>query len=123
MTNFFSDHLLAAFLGFLGGVVGSLIAPWVHWGIEKRRDNLKARRALILNAREYIESKPFSGFQFSQENHFIQLKPYIDHKVIDWIDNFEKYYDAVDDNSNMHENLKVELLKQLQRIEKKWGLI
>jgi hypothetical protein len=116
-------YLLSALLGLLSGALGSLIAPWVHWGIEKRRDKRNARRDLALNAREYIASKSFSAFYFYQETYFIRLKPYIDKKVIDWVENFEKYYDAVEDPSNLQEDLKVELLKQLQRIEKKWGLI
>lgn len=36
-----------AYLGLLGGVVGSLIPPWVNWGIELRREKMKYRRELI----------------------------------------------------------------------------
>jgi len=117
------NYLLTVILSFLSAVIGSLFRPWVHWGIEKRRDKRKARRDLILNAREHIGSSSFSGFQFCNEDYFVQLKPYLDKKVIEWIVNFEKYYDAVDDPSSLNDNLKVELLRQLQKMEKKWGLI
>lgn len=43
--------------------------------------------------------------------------------MIDWVENFDKYYESVDDVSTMHKDLKVEILKQLQRIENKWRLI
>ena len=117
------EHLLTILIGFFSGAAGSLIAPWVHWGIEKRRDKRTVRKDLIIKNRQYISSKSFSGFEFSKETYFIQLKPYFEKKVVDWTENFEHYYEVVDDNSTMHEDLKVELLKQLQRIEKRWGLI
>jgi UDP-galactopyranose mutase len=116
-------NLLYLLFGLLTGILAYLIAPWVGWGIEKRRDKRNARRDLVLNTREYIGSKSFSAFNFHQETYFIRLKPHLEEKVIDWVENFEKYYDAVEDPSNLVEDLKVELLKQLQRIEKKWGLI
>ena len=115
------EHLLTVLIGFFSGAAGSLIAPWIHWGIEKRRDKRTIRRDLIIKTRQHISSKSFSGFQFSKETYFIQLKPYFEEKVIDWIEEFERYYEVVDDNSTMHEDLKVEILKQLQRIEKNWG--
>lgn len=117
------EHLLTVLIAFISGAAGSLLAPWIHWGIEKRRDKRTARKDLINKTREHISSKSFSSFQFSQETYFIQLKPYFEEKVIEWIDNFDDYYREVDDNSTLHEDLKIEILKQLQRIEKKWGMI
>ncbi|RZB31928.1 MAG: hypothetical protein SRB1_01547 [Desulfobacteraceae bacterium Eth-SRB1] len=117
------EYLLTILLGLFSGAAGSLIAPWIHWGIEKKRDKIKARRDLISNARQFIGSKSFSGFCFSEETYFIQLKPFFDEKVIDWVEKFDHYSEVVDDNSTLHEDLKVELFKQLHRIEKEWGLI
>jgi hypothetical protein len=49
-----SDTILTAVIGGIAGLItgtiGSLIAPWVHWGIEKRRSQAERRRALIDNA-------------------------------------------------------------------------
>src|SRR5215203_734611 len=35
------QYVVPAVLGLVAGVIGSLIAPWVQWAIEKRRDRQK----------------------------------------------------------------------------------
>jgi hypothetical protein len=52
----FLKTALPAFLGFIGGVIGSLVAPWVHWGIEKKKQGLAAQRELIATARRLVEA-------------------------------------------------------------------
>src|SRR5215212_3297925 len=42
---------LPALLGLVAGVVGSLVAPWVHWTIERRRVRLHRRQQLIEDLR------------------------------------------------------------------------
>ena len=124
------DHLWSNLISFFSGVALTLIAPWVRWSIEKKRDKIKARRDLISNARQFVGSTSFSGFSFSQETYYIQLKPFFDKKLIDWVENFNSYYDEIDylytpevGEPTLHENLKVEIFNQLDRIEKDWGLI
>lgn len=117
------EHFISAIIGLFSGAAGSLIAPWIHWGIEKSRDKRAVRKNLILEARKYICSNSFSGFSFSKEDFFIQLKPYLAKNAIEWVEKYEDYFECSDDTSTMHEDLKVELLKELQRIEKIWGLI
>jgi hypothetical protein len=117
------DHLWTIILGFFSGAAGSLIAPWVNWGIEKKRDKIKARRSLISDARKFIRSKSFSAFDFSEETYFIQLKPFMNDAVIEHVEMFDDYFNAIDDSSTLPEGLKAELLQELHRIEQKWGLI
>ena len=57
-------------LGLLGGTIGSLIAPWVSWGIEKRREKLKYRREIIQRCREKIESQGFSKQVFRTTSEY-----------------------------------------------------
>ena len=46
--------LISAGAGLISGTVASLFAPWIHWGIEKRRNKLDERKNLIKNARELV---------------------------------------------------------------------
>ena len=117
------EHFIAGIIGFFSGAAGALIAPWVHWGIEKRGDKRNVRKDLLIEIRKFVCSDLFSGFSFSKEPFFIQIKPYFGKKTIEWVENFEHYFEILDDTSTMHENLKVVLLKELQRIEKRLGLI
>ena len=34
---------ISSVFGLIGGAITSLAAPWVHWGIEKRRDKMNRR--------------------------------------------------------------------------------
>jgi hypothetical protein len=42
-----SDAVWVAVIALVSGGVGSLIAPWAQWGIEKRREDRAAHRHLI----------------------------------------------------------------------------
>jgi hypothetical protein len=117
------EHLIAAIIGLFSGAAGSLIAPWVHWGIEKRRDKRAARRNLIVETRKFICSNSFSGFSFSKEHLFLQIKPYLGKKVVEWVEEFEHYFECLDDTPTIHEDLKAALLNELQKIENRWDLI
>ena len=82
--------LIPASLGLLGGVVGSLIAPWVNWGIEKRRQKLAYRRELVASWRKMIQSvtrNPRDGgkslvFHLERYDRFYSLKPHLSAKAL-----------------------------------------
>lgn len=77
--------LIAGLLGFSGGVVGSLIAPWVNWGIEKRREKLKYRRDLVQRWREAIE-KDFDQLAFNDTALYASLRPHLSKDALDAIE-------------------------------------
>jgi hypothetical protein len=54
MSDPFAIALVGAIGGLISGVAASLIAPWVHWGVEKRRSRTDARRDLIQQARKAV---------------------------------------------------------------------
>jgi len=47
-------YVLPPLLGALAGAVGSIFAPWANWGVEKRRELNKARRAQITGFRDTL---------------------------------------------------------------------
>lgn len=49
-----ADILLTIIVALISGAIASLIAPWVNWGIEKRRQKLEHRRALVKEWREMV---------------------------------------------------------------------
>jgi hypothetical protein len=48
------DKILVGVIGLATGGIGSLLAPWANWQIEKRRNNHEARKTLITNAEKMI---------------------------------------------------------------------
>lgn len=71
-----AQYWIPAVAGLLSGAVGSLIAPWVHWGIESRRERQKARRELLAHARSVLANPPPND-EFRRSPLFFQLKPFL----------------------------------------------
>jgi len=46
--------IIGGVAGLVTGVIGSLVAPWANWSIEKRKQKLVYRRQLISEARQAI---------------------------------------------------------------------
>jgi hypothetical protein len=53
---------LPALLGLIAGVVGSLVAPWAQWSVEKRRLRLERRRHLLDDVRNEFRHRPLGSF-------------------------------------------------------------
>jgi hypothetical protein len=109
--------------GLLAGVVGSLVAPWIHWGIEKRRDRRTTQRDLLSAAREYAASREFGASSFAKHAVYARLKPHFNTDVVRAVENPEDVQDQMDDPGEFRESLRREVLDELTRIEQEWGLI
>jgi hypothetical protein len=75
------QYVIPAFLGLLGGVAGSLIAPWVQWGVEKRKLRRQAREKLIQDLREFLGVDTYSFSQFLVSSLYSRLLPYLSKKA------------------------------------------
>ena len=47
--------IIPALTGLIAGAVGSLIAPWVHWRIEKKRKSIEYQQTLIRDVRQLLD--------------------------------------------------------------------
>lgn len=115
--------LIGGGAGLVTGAIASLIAPWVHWGIEKRRTRRESRRALIADARGYVASHLFGGTTFSAKPIYSQLKPHLRHELIEMIENYERVLDQQDDPGKFPKLFREEVLNEISRVERKWKLI
>lgn len=73
---------IPALLGFIGGVLGSLVAPWVHWAIEKRRSKFEYRRTLLAQWRTEIEGFDWGHEDFGDSTTYASMRPYMRSDVI-----------------------------------------
>jgi hypothetical protein len=62
--------------GLLGGGVGSVVAPWSYWGVEKRRSDRQYRRDLIRDWRNGI-AKLTSEEQALGTGWYESLRPHL----------------------------------------------
>ena len=118
--------LLSIVFGFVSGVAGSLIAPWVNWGIEKRRQKLTYRRDLIANWRKMVKDvtlvKDNSDKSLAQllERHeaFYSLKPHLSQNVISEIYRARTVLAGTTIGAGSSY-----MLNEIGEIEKKWELV
>lgn len=117
-------RILPAILGFVAGAIGSLVAPWVNWGIEQRREKRKRRLELVDSWRQYIENN-FEWSSFRNTAVFSHMKPYLSEtmvKELDPVTECEK--PTIHGRSVIGEDtLTKKLLDEIAAIEKKWNLI
>ncbi|TNZ03594.1 MULTISPECIES: hypothetical protein [Vibrio] len=117
------DNVIAAVLGLISGVIGSLIAPWVHWGIEKRQTRRAARYELMHEARAYVMSKQFGIVQYTKKDHYYTLRQEFSKKAVA---RFDELLDQTTKGQNVasnRESARQIVLKEICRTEKKWFLI
>jgi hypothetical protein len=76
----FSKIAVPAFVGLVSGAVGSVIAPWVNWGIEKRRSRLEARRRFIADARAELQHNPDKK-KFRESVLYSRLRPHLSERT------------------------------------------
>lgn len=106
--------IISGIFGLIGGAVASLIAPWVHWGIEKRRDKMDRRRVLIDNTRYAVSGDAFSRQGFRQSSPYSAIRLYLS----------EGLRNDVESGAHSGEiTLKRRIFEELAALEKKWKLI
>jgi hypothetical protein len=144
------EKVLTAFIGAVAGLISgsiaSLIAPWVNWQIEQRKQKLNHRRELIAKWRTMIfqvvsfyENNRSSEVQsffdlFATEPDYLSLKPHISKEA------FEKLNETditpgtiiIEERGTMGSGLtKINsidyfaaiLANEVTRIENEWNLI
>ena len=121
----FFDKVLPAILGFLAGIAGSTIAPWVKWGIEKRREKLKHKRELIWSWRKYV-NEHFDWESFRDTSVFSEMRPFLSEAILRELNppDFQNGRPVLHLRSTIgRDTLKARLLEEISRIEKRWKLL
>lgn len=117
--------LISAITGLISGTLASLVAPWVNWGVERRRGRLNTRQSLLADARSTLIFHEYDNEAFRDTAEYSRLKPYLSQKIISLIESH--------DNSNLAvvmkgrhagaNNLKNLILDEISNLERKWKLI
>ena len=114
-------YVIPVALGFIGGVIGSLIAPWVQWGVEKRRLRQAKRRELI-SACRILLATDIDKKTFREAEFYLKLRPHLYQLVIDEIESDDTAVSREDAKPET-DRFKKKMLEDVARIEKEWILI
>ena len=111
-------YAIPGIIGFIGGVIGSFIAPWVHWGVEKRRLRQQKRRELINSCRSMLAAE-IDRKMFKETELYSKLRPHLYQLTIDTVESDAPPEDPKEDKDVFKEKI----LGDLARMEKEWVLI
>ena len=111
-------YVIPGIIGLVGGVIGSLIAPWVHWGVEKRKIRQQKRRELINSCRVMLAAN-IDQKTFQETELYLKLRPHLYQLTIEAVEKEAPSEDSQDDKDVFKEKV----FGDLARIEKEWVLI
>lgn len=114
-------YVLPGILGFVGGVVGSLVAPWVRWGVEKRRLRQTKRQELINGCRMLLTTD-IDKKTFRESDLYTKIRIHLYARVIEAIEKDDPPEPAPDGTEPAPDFRQV-VLEDIARIEKEWVLI
>jgi len=118
MKPYVLTYILPAVVGFLAGLIATFIAPWVHWGIEKRRTRQSKRRELIGSCRMLLATD-IDRHTFRETEVYSKVRPHLSRSTIDGV---EKDTDPGVKGSE-GPGFKEKILDELAELEKNWVLI
>lgn len=133
MESQFYSVIIPALAGLIAGAISSLIAPWVHWGVEKQKLKLKAREELIREAREAIESGEYTNQQFRHLAIYSRIRRFLSERAVKAVEGnlSESGKGRTEDvlivaGQGRHSGVnpyRAIVLDELTALEKKWGLV
>jgi hypothetical protein len=106
----------------VAGAIGSIVAPWVHWSIEKRKLKLEYRKSQIGSWRSFLEGFDWQKEEFGNTSVYGAMRPYISADIVKRFEAPRTYYASPDGGRGS--NLKKQWASdEITRIEKEWGLL
>jgi len=123
-----SKLVIPAIVGLLSGIFGTFFAPWVNWGIEKKKLIRQERKELLSQCREVL-SEDISFQEFRLHTIYSKIRPYLSSVAIKTIEG-----DSEDDvetttivmGNGRHSGInpfRQKILDELTHQERVWGLI
>jgi hypothetical protein len=113
-------YLIPGVIGLIAGIVGSLIAPWVHWGVEKRRTRQAKRREMISSCRMLL-STDIDKKTFRETETYSKIHPHLQKHVVDEV--ADRHTESTQGDRSDPNRFKQNILEDIARIEKEWVLI
>lgn len=84
------EYIISGVIGLIGGAIGSLLAPWVHWRIEVRKEQLRSKKELILNLRTFLQNDDPRDEKFLRSVDYIRMRPYLSNDFVQELENLRK---------------------------------
>lgn len=116
------NAIIAGVVGLIAGAIGSLIAPWIQWGIEKNRIRQQRRIELIYNWREILSREDFQRDNLLNNPSYGPLRELLNKSIRERFERSTNEIVVLLDSAKNSYDRDV-ILKEVARIEKEWDLI
>ncbi|PZQ33260.1 MAG: hypothetical protein DI562_01995 [Stenotrophomonas acidaminiphila] len=124
MPDAVMSAVIGGVAGLLSGAVASIIAPWVQWGIEKRRMKHQSRAALIKRWREVLVHPHFSREHMLRDPDYATLETLLSEEGLKQMRRpFTSHIVIRGGTGNPGEADHGMLMREIARIEREWGLL
>jgi hypothetical protein len=87
------EYIISGIFGLIGGAIGSLVAPWVHWKIEVRKEQLKSKKELVFNLRTFLQKEDPRDENFLSSVDYIRIRSFYTAKFMEELDLIEDLWD------------------------------
>ena len=113
------QYIITSIIGFLTGALGSLVAPWIHWKLEIRKEERNAKINLIHDLRIYLENNEPKNEQFLRSTNYIKIRPFLSSTFINELEEMSAHIIHVNTIRSFY---KEKFLTELETIEENWKI-
>ena len=115
--------IISAITGFITGVIASLIAPWIHWRIERKKIILNRKIELVDKSREFLNKQEFNNKEFRETDIYSRIRPYLSKELIQKIEKADNnIHVQLGGRGGGVDNFRNKILDELNSLEQEWGL-
>lgn len=113
---------VAAVVGAIAGAIGSFLAPWAQWGVEKRRRRLERRGVLIDCWRKLLDTPDFERGTLLDHPSYGALRLELSTEAVDQLERPPNQLLLGFPGLTRCSPDRDMLLREIARIERGWGL-
>jgi len=117
-VNYLFQVIIPAIAGLVSGGIVSLVAPWVNWRIEQKREKLAHKRTLIRGWREFLATD-FDQLTFTGTAVYSDMRPHLSPSTRESLEG-NKIAVRLGRGGNVIQSL---VLDDIARLEKEWDLL
>lgn len=103
----------------LSGAIDSLIAPWIHWKLEVRKQERNTKINLINDLRTYLEKNEPKNEQFLNSTNYIKIRPFLSLTFINELEDMSSHIVHIDTIRSFYKD---KFLTELEIIEEDWNI-
>lgn len=116
--DIFLRYVLPALLGFSSGIVGYLVAPWIKYCIENKRDDRNRRIQRICRWKEFLDSND-KDVDFKNSSIYAEMRPFLSGRTLSSLEG-NAFVIRQGRGGNI---VTTNILDDIVRLEQEWGLI